>query len=389
MWPSANYDCPKFSNIRSLAIDNTSLFISNPSQLQLFLTSKLRELHMSTEPGQGKHPTQGATDRAWMSRLAAACVHLNVLALDVALGVSPADMMSLLCTTQLNTLCVSPRSNALLNRDILKKIFTLPELQHLSLACPLDSPFFDELLAERALSEVLPQARKLQLTCSTSEDPAAIMLLSSLKTLQGIVISFEPTTADQTVMPHPTLLDAISKLPELQTLTLCLSSRTHLTPSGVSAISSNEKIKSFTVTTPTDGFNPMPAFVVVSVEDFVRIPITFKLLLALDGVEVQAPAEMTYDEAVVIAHLVGSVSPGHLELFSLNVNEADSFGWPSEVDYHHVQEHDVWKGSTRSLAPDPIGWEFRDLHTILDGNGEVLTEEQVVTGGSYNQLTST
>jgi len=95
------YDCPKFSNVCSLAIDNTSLFVRNPSQLHLFLTSKLRELRITTEPGQGRHLSQAATDRAWMSRLAAACVHLNVLALDVALGVSPADMMSLLCTTQL------------------------------------------------------------------------------------------------------------------------------------------------------------------------------------------------------------------------------------------------------------------------------------------------
>jgi len=90
---------------------------------------------------------------------------------------------------------------------------------------------------------------------------------------------------------------------------------------------------------------------------------------------VQGPDEITYDEAVIITHLVDSISSCHLQLFHMNVNEADPFGWPSEVDYHHVQEYDVWKGSTRSFAPDPIGWKCRDLHTLLDGKGEVLTEE--------------
>jgi len=78
------------------------------------------------------------------------------------------------------------------------------------------------------------------------------MLLSAVMTLEEVAIAIESATPDNSVVPHTALLDAISKLPELQTLTLCLSSRTYLTLSRVPAIASNEAIKSFAVKTPTE-----------------------------------------------------------------------------------------------------------------------------------------
>jgi len=158
------------------------------------------------------------------------------------------------------------------------KILVSPGLEHLSLACALHFSSFDEFLAEKAPSDILPQAEKLELKCSTSEDPAATMLLCSVITLGEVAISFEPAAPDQTVVPYPTFLHAISTLPELQFLTLVMSSRTHFTLSGLSAVVSHERIRSFTMASPNDRFEPMPASVLITMEDLVRTPITFKLL---------------------------------------------------------------------------------------------------------------
>lgn len=104
-------------------------------------------------------------------------------------------------------------------------------------------------------------------------------------------------------------------------------------------------------------------------------------------IKVQSPIHVTYDEAVKLTHLINDISPVHMGLFDLSVNEATAFHWPPENDYPTVQEHDpIWNISSKSLAPDPVGWTSRDLQTFLDKHKNVFTKNQIVTGGSYNHL---
>ena len=334
-WPSAVHDCPQFAKVNSLHIYNTSMSVNAPEQLKPFLNKSLRELLIHTDSDPNSHHRR---DTLLLSQLSTVCFNLSSLKLEVALNVSSADMTSFFTSmSQLRTLWLGSELNSALGNDALTAIFTMSRLNHLFLDQSLESSFWKEL--PTVSKEILSRATKLQIKFPTSEGLVVGELLSMISTLKELVVTVVPTTGQRTTMLQPAFLQWISIIPELRTLTVCVSSQIPLTISVLSAVASMKNLTFFNLLSTERNYHPKPATLSLTAEDMIRVPIDFRFLQMLDVVDIQSPIVATYTQAVEIVQGIDNVSASYMCLFDLSVDEGESFGWPSASDYEAVMEN--------------------------------------------------
>ncbi|KAH0359681.1 hypothetical protein KCU65_g9825, partial [Aureobasidium melanogenum] len=342
MWPVGLHSSPPFSKVRSLRIDDTTLFVSDSAQLRLFLSPELRELCIWTAPSLAHQ----APD------------------------------------TQLN---------AALGTDALTAILTLPQLEQLSLDMRLDIAFLADLLATKRSCEILPRAKRLALKFLDSEGLVPDILRGCMSTLEELAVTLDSARPADIVPLDPALLAKLGDFPQLRTFSLTLHTKTILSITDMLSITSSNDL-AYAIGFPSNReFDPKAFKILPTAQDLINSSITLKLLEALEFFDVQAPFVVTYHEAIEIAQKIEDISPGHIGLFDLCLDEQDLFGWPSIADYEAntedgTTERSIWQASRKSFAADPVAWAARDLQGFVDEDGNVLTRDQIVTGGSYNHL---
>lgn len=381
---------PDFPRVQSVELSSAALRANRPEQIIPFLGKNLQDLSIWTDASP-ENDTHDQTDSIWLHHVTTKCFQLTSLKVEVALGVSSTDLANLfMAMRQLQTLRLGSGLNAVLEQDTIKTILKLPYLKDLSLDQPLDSSFLDELLSMR--DEILPQGTKLQIKLATNEDLSVGLLLSAMTKLQELAVIFKPAIPDQVVAPHASFLDVISTLPDLQALTISLSSTTQLTLSGISSLASHKKLSNFHILSSGRHFSAKPAQLSLTAQDIIHAPVTFKYLQMLDVVDIYSPIVATYDEVVQITHKIDNVSASYMSLFDLSCDEGVSFGWPSREDYEAflddtTPQYSIWKASLKAFAPDPVEWMPRDLklHTNKQG-GKIVPWDKLVTDGHYNYI---
>jgi len=360
IWPASTVICPQFNEIKSLELCATSVRANEPNDLVGFIPKALKELLILRSVASNAVAMQTASvprDDVWISHITSKCTDLTTLKLEITLDLSTCKLATLFrAAPHLRTLHLGRELNAALDEATIMTILKLPSLDDLSLDRPLDSSFVAEMLAAR--NEILPQATKLHITFATSEDLAIGDLLSQLTKLQELSVVFQSGNPNQLVVPHISFLEVIGTLPELRALTLSLSSNTRLTLSGISSIARHKKIAVFNILSSGRHTSLKPAQVSFTPQELVHTPFSFRLFQILNVVEFPTPI-VTYDEAIQIIHMINHVSPEYMWLFSFNVDEEVSFGWPSGADYEVILEHStpqnsIWKGSLKAFAPDPV-----------------------------------
>lgn len=392
MWLSETYPCPQFKKSSSLELYGSSLTMNEPEMLQPFLSSNLRDLRIFTGPNDTGDLAHTRRDHVWLSHLGLRCANLTTLTLEVTLNVSSAQMAAFfVANPRLEELRLGHQLSSVLDSDGVSEILMLHRLKQLSMDLPLGSSNLDDFMAATSPGAILPQLRKIELVISENESLSTMMLLSSLRNLQEVTVSFTPTTRDEVVVPHPGFLQAITTLPELRALTLYLSSPAQFTVDALSAVASKESLVDFNILALDRHYLPKPARLSITAEDITKAPMNFKFLQTLDLVEIESPIIASYDEEVQITQMVNNVSASYMCLFDLSVDEAASGGWPSVSDYEAVMDHtappdSIWKASLKSFSPDPVGWVPRDLKVHLTKDGKVVSVNELVTDGQYNYI---
>lgn len=392
MWPAPVNNSPRFHEIRSLQIYNTSLFASSSAQLRLFLSPELQELCIWIAPGQAHQVADPRGDIIWLSHLATNCLRLEILELEIPLDVTPAQLTSFLGgMQQLKTLRLGTGLNAVLETDALTAILTLPQLEHLSLSMPLNIEFLAEFLALKHTYEILPRVKMLDIKFLDSEGLAADLLRAGFHTLQQLEVTLVSATPLRIASLHAALLPTITTFPRLQSFSLTLSSKTVLSISDLQAVTASRKLAWAIGMSSDREFEPKPVLMRPTAQDLIDTSISRRLLEALELVDVQTPIMVTYHEAVQITAKIDRILPEHLSLFNLVLDEEQEFGWPSVADYEtHLEDPrtkaSIWQASMKAFAPDPATWVERNLNAFCDGDGQELALDQVATGGTFNQL---
>jgi hypothetical protein len=153
------------------------------------------------------------------------------------------------------------------------------------------------------------------------------------------------------------------------------------------AIASHKGISHFSISSGERGSQQIPTPIIINGHELLHTPINLRLLEILEIITEPSPINLTYDDATIIAHMVMNISPRHLELFDLVIDEVSSFGWPSMEDYNAPEpKNSVWKANGKSFAPDPTQWTPRNLNIYSNKDGEVPALDRVASDGSYNHL---
>jgi hypothetical protein len=390
IWAPNNIACPQFSKIRSLELYGTCLQVSQPQEIIPFAQSALRELRIWTDAGSTEDNISPHRDSLWVSHLTTTCVNMTHLKLEVALRVSSADMTAFFSNMRkVKVLRVGHELDSVLDRDAVGAILVMPSLEDLSMDLPLISSFLNEVMATKAVHEILPEARKLEITFLVNENLAPETLLAEVSRLESLSVTLDSTMPDRMIALHPAFGSLLSTLPQLRALELKLASNIYVTCSALATITSNEKLAYLTIASNGPGLHQPSPPIFLTGHDLLQTPVTLKFLDALESLDLPTYIEATYDEALILTHQIMATSPRYMDLLHFRVNEAASFGWPEDYNDELCEEPDlIWKASSKGFAPDPVPWDPRELNSYVDENGGIVPLDQVASDGSYNHLST-
>lgn len=396
MWPSANYSCPEYPNVRTVQLYGTLLCASGPSQLVPFLSPHLRDLSIWTQSDEAGQPMRRHGDNVWVSRLRATCTSLSVLTLEATLDITSAELATMFSTmSQIERLRLGHELNPVLGSDSLAAVFALPSLKHLSLDCPFHAVLMQDLIKALSLTPMLPAIKKLDVTFEINDSIAAAILLENLGSLEELTITFKPTAESLVAALHPSVFTVIATLTRLTILNLYLPATILVPCRGIAMVAAMESLRHLNIFGDRNGFPQSYGHVHLTGVELLSSPISLKFLEALESLSVASPIQITHDEATAIIHKVTAVSHNHIHLFDLVVDETTSFGWPSAEDWQALwdssepervtveQDDLIWKATSRAFAPDPRNWAPRELDMFFKKNGEKLRLEDVASDDSY------
>jgi hypothetical protein len=389
MWPTHSIPCPKLPRVNSLELYGTSLRVSGSKMFKPFLGNTLRELKIWTEGDGMEPPTRVQTESDWLSHIGTTCTNLK---LEFTMDVFSAELAAFFgAMPQLESLRVGHEMNVVLGRNTVSTILTLPALKELSIDYESNSPFLTGFMANVSSNLILPQLSKLEIHFRDTESLALGVLIANITTLEELFITLQTTAPEHHTVLNSVFLADVSTLPKLRSLDLRLSPEIHLSCLGLTTITSRQNITHFTISSCEDGTPNGMAQMHFTGEDLVYAPITLRLLEVMESIEVLSPVDATYDEAIIISHLINDLSPLHIAMINLNVDEMSSFAWPSPEQYRVVEKQGmmkdlIWKASAKSFATDPVAWDWRNLNEFVDTHGQPIPLDQVATEGSYNHL---
>jgi hypothetical protein len=389
-WPDQSISSPRFPRVSVLELYGSSLCVSDPQKLKPYLNDTLEELKIWSENDVFETPARSQGNGGWTSHLGTKCSDLTTLKLEFAIRVSSAELTTLFNNMpQLKTLRLGEQMNPVLNRDIISAVFRLPCLEDLSQEFELNLLFIHELVGTTTPGRILPRIVKLHVKFSVGNDVVSALLLHEIPNVEWLKVSFGSPTGDQVSALHPTFSALMTSLSQLTILELQLSPGIHLTHPDLVSITYNKSLNHLTISSSELGVPQDPVRVLFTANELANASFTLRYLEILECLELPSTIEATYEEAVIITHLVDTISPRYAGIFDLSVDETASFGWPATKDYQSIRAPSemVWKANTRNFPPDAVQWTSRDINTFVNEKGEIVPPEQVVADGSYNHLT--
>lgn len=389
IWPDNSITCPKFTSIQSLELYATCLCVSKPARLKPFLDKSLKELKIWTNDGDSEEtPMLGRRGSEWLIHAGITCINLTVLKLEVTLNVSSAELAQFFrAMPQLETVRLGAEMNWVLDDDSVVDLLRVPSLQDLSMNFELTTSLVNEFVGLSGVREILPKIVKLAVTFADGNDLGPTLLLSAAKTVKNLSMTLRSTIRGQVMPIHPSFFSIMGSLSELEHLSLHLDPNIRLTCPDLQAIISHPASMYLTNSMFLSDYPQLPAKIALTGRDLATTPLTAEFLELLDDFELTSPIPATYDESILVIHTVMNISQHHTDLFVFDIDESSSFGWPSSDDYAASQKEDqIWLGSLKSFAPDPVGWIARDLKTHINKAGKVIPEHELATNGQYNHL---
>lgn len=397
MWHSANYSCPEFPNVRTLQLYRTSLCASGPSQLVTFLSPCLRELSIWTQSDEVGQPIRRHGDNVWVSRLPTTCTRLSVLNLETVLDVSSTDLAAFFrAMSQLRVLRLGRELNPLLNREVVSAILVLPKLERLSMYIPLHQSFVQDFVGSRSPAVIMPSITNLEIAFLNGHTLATATLLDGMSVLEELTLTIRSTDEEETAPLDPAFFSVVVALPSISSVDVRLAASTTFPCHGLAVLAAH--LNYLNISRIKEDFGKGDGHIQLTADGLLSSPMNIKFLEALESLNVLSPIHVTHNEATAIIHKVMAVSPYHVHLFDLVVDETTSFGWPSAEDWQSLWDSSepgdvsvgqgdiVWRATAKAFAPDPVKWSSRDLNIYTGRDGEVLPLDRVVTEGGYNHL---
>jgi hypothetical protein len=261
-------------------------------------------------------PTRVQIDSDWLSHIDTTCRDLTTLQLEFALDISSADLAALLnAMPQLKSLRIGHEMNAVLGRDTVSTILTLPALKELSIDYQFNSSLLNDSMSKVSSSKILPQVSKLEIKFRDTESLALSILLANISNVERLSITLQTAAPEDITVLDPAFLVNISTIPKLSSLDLRLSPQIHLSCLGLTAITCRHVIVHFSISSCEDGNRNGMAQMYLTGRDLVYALISLGFLEVIEFLDLPSTVEATYDEAIIITHLINTLSPRHTSGF--------------------------------------------------------------------------
>lgn len=388
IWASEDINYPAFPRVQSVEVYGTSLRDSGPPQLVPFLGKALRGLKMWTDDSDSGQSTLNHRDSGWVQYVTQKCVNLTCLKLEVVLDVSPADLAALFeAMPQLQVLRVGRELNPMLNTEAVSAILVLPKLERLSMDLPLNEFFVQDFVGSRSPASILPSITHLDVAFLNGHSHATATLLDAMPTLKFLTLTLRPTNGEEATMLDPAFFSIVVVLPHIVSVDLLLGASTMFPCADLAAMAA--RLNYLNISCVKEDFITGQGHIHVTEHDLLIAHIGFNFLEALTSLNMTSSLNTSYEEVTIIAHRIMAVDPRYIKLFDFSASDATSPTWPGPADYELLRMQDmIWKPSNRSFAPDPTCWAQRDLDEFTDKHGDAIPLNEVVSGGSFNHLTS-
>lgn len=180
LWTGEPSECPSFSRLKNFELFDTVSHRTSLDDLIPFLNPSLRRLVIWGEGDNLAARVPVFSDNAWISHVRESCFGLESLCLDIELQVS-SDLLrtSLEKMANLKELRFGEAVNTVLNDEIVRAIFYLPQLNSLALSYRMTLATVHDIDPDRKLRKL----QKLEVFCTDAAEPAYDILLSGINSL--------------------------------------------------------------------------------------------------------------------------------------------------------------------------------------------------------------
>jgi len=237
---------------------------------------------------------------------------------------------------QLQVLRVGRELNPLLDREVVSAILVLPKLERLSMDLPLDQSFVQDFVGSRSPAVIMPSITHLEIAFLNGHTLATATLLDGMSVLEELTLTLRSTDEEVVAILDPAFFSVVAALPSISSVDVRLAASTTFPCHGLAIIAAQESMRHLTISGNQHGLPQRHGHIQLKADDLLSSPMSIKFLEALESLNVSLPMQVTHDEATAIIHAVIAISPSHLRLFELEVDEATSFGWPSGEDWESV-----------------------------------------------------
>lgn len=392
LWPEGVVPRPTFASLKQLSVTSNALCGNSLDAVTPMFTSSLRQLRLWIRARHDQQDLHDHFERDLLFHVSATCSSLTKLSLELFLPLSSVDLATFIAAMgQLKVLRLGWEMNLVLNHAVLVEVFSLPNLEDLSLNLQLDHDFMTVLRNAKEPHQILPRIKKLELSFSEGGGLAPALLFAVILTVEQLWVTLAEVTPGQIVSLHPATFEMLGLLSKLEALQVQFEPGMQITYNELAALSNLPNLKSLRISRIYRHGDPSTDDIVVSGHELAASLLGFNSLESLWLSVMPAHINATYDEAQTISHRLAQIYPGYQSSITLVVDEAVSFGWPSFEDLEPLRAESVasdiiWQASSKNFSPDIVDWAPRNLNVYTDANGTAIPLNKVVTDGVYNHL---